>query len=297
MPDPAGDYRPPTLSAVVVNYNGGALLSESIDRLLRAVDGAGGDQTGTRAGSIEVEVIVADNGSTDGSLEPLKGRTRIHLLELGENLGFGAANNRAAAIAGGDRLLLINSDAWPTPGAIHALLSRLDADPRLGLVAPRLIYPDGRPQFHWAPTTSVLGEAAQMVRNRLERFPITHRLRPGAGWFTAACVLLRRRAFEDVGGFDEDYFLYFEDVDLCLRLRAAGWELGEAPDAVAVHIKGGSQPEGQSELHYRRGQVRYYRTHRPRWERLVLRAKLRRAFSRRTEPARSELLALLDELP
>ncbi|MEO1367438.1 MAG: glycosyltransferase family 2 protein, partial [Acidobacteriota bacterium] len=252
MSDAAGSDRPPNLTAVVVNYNGGALLRESIDRLLRAARDPAGETTGD---ALRMEIIVADNGSTDGSLGPLRDRPGIRLLKLGENLGFGAANNRAVEIARADRLLLINSDAWPRPGALHALLARLDADPRLGLVAPRLAYPDGRPQFHWAPTTSVLGEALQMARNRVERFHLTHRLRPGAGWYTAACVLLRRRAFEDVGGFDEGYFLYFEDVDLCLRLRAAGWELADAPAASVVHVKGGSQPAGQSELHYRRGQL------------------------------------------
>ncbi|MEM1178500.1 MAG: glycosyltransferase family 2 protein [Acidobacteriota bacterium] len=282
MPAAPGDARSPTLSALIVNYHGGPLLHESVTRLL---DGAG---------DLHLEVIVADNGSADGSLEPLRGRPGVKLLELGQNLGFGAANNRAAEIARADRLLLINSDAWPRPGALHGLLARLDADPRLGLVAPRLFYPDGRPQFHWAPTTSVLGEALQMARNRIERFPLTHRLRFGVGWYTAACVLLRRRAFEDVGGFDEGYFLYFEDVDLCLRLRAAGWELADAPGAAAVHVKGGSQPGGQSELHYRRGQLRYYDTHRPPWERAFLRAKLRRAWTRRADPERSQLMALLD---
>lgn len=273
----------PELSALIVNYNGGGLLAKAVARLEEASAG------------LDLEIIVADNGSVDGSLDALRENPGVRLLELGENLGFGAANNRAAAAARSDRLLLINSDAWPEPGSLEKLLARLDADPRLALVAPRLVYPDGRPQFHWAPTTSIAGEAVQIVRNRFESRPLVHRLRLGAGWFTAACVLLRRRAFEEVGGFDEGFFLYFEDVDLCLRLRAAGWRLADAPEAAAVHVKGGSQPSGQSELHYRRGQLRYYERHRPAWENAFIRRKLRRKFKRRPEPDRSRLLALLGD--
>lgn len=282
----AGDLDAPSLSALIVNYNGGPMLAESIRRLLGADDG------------LALEVIVADNGSTDGSLEALRDEPRVRILELGENLGFGAANNRAAATARSNRLLLLNSDAWPRPGALSSLLQKLNADPRLGLVAPRLVYPDGRHQFHWAPTTSVLGEALQLVRNRFESFAFNHRLhrlRPGTGWFSAACALVRRRAFESVGGFDEGFFLYFEDVDLCLRLRRGGWNLAEAPDATVVHVKGGSQPGGQSEVLYRRSQLLFYARHRPAWEQAFLRAKLRVAFGKLEEPRRSQLLALLEE--
>lgn len=269
------------ISVLIVNHNGGEWLGRCLGEL-HALEGSPFE-----------EVIVADNASTDGSLSAVRRDfPSVRVLALGENLGFGAANNRAAALARGDRLLLLNSDAWPLPGCLPALDRALDLDPRRGWVSPRLSYLDGRRQFHWAPTTSVLGEAVQMVRNRFEARSWAHRLGlwPEPGWFTAACALLRREAFESVGGFDEDYFLYFEDVDLCLRLRRAGWHLAEAPDARAVHVKGGSQPAGGGAVgkEYRRSQLRYYRQHRPAWEGRLLRRRLRRKYA-----DDSEMLALL----
>ncbi|MEM9595090.1 MAG: glycosyltransferase family 2 protein [Acidobacteriota bacterium] len=274
------------ISILVVNHNGRDLLR----RCLRELgNGSAGEGT---------EVIVADNGSEDGSVAMVRREfPGVRLLELGENLGFGAANNRAAAVAKGDVLLLLNSDAWPVGDCLGRLRERLELDPRVGLVAPELRYEDGRPQFAWAPTTGVFGEAIQMARNRYESGRWVHRLRfgLGAGWYTAACVLVRRSAFEQIGGFDEGFFLYFEDVDLCLRLRRAGWRLAEVRGAVAVHLKGGSQTSERGELEYRRGQLRYYRKHRPAWENALLRRRLRGKFGAVADGRfRRSLLALLD---
>ncbi|RMH23582.1 MAG: glycosyltransferase family 2 protein [Acidobacteria bacterium] len=251
-----------------------------------------------------LEVIVADNASSDGSAE-LARRVlpAATVLELGENAGFGAANNRAAAAARGDRLLLLNPDAELEPGCLERLAAALDADPRLGLVAPQLRYPDGRRQFVWAPETGVLGEALQMVRNPFEDRAWNHRLVPpllrlltGPGWFTAACVLLRRSAFDAAGGFDESFFLYFEDVDLCRRLRRAGWRLRLVPEARARHVKGAISGGTAYQLGYRRSQLRYYRKHRPAWEYRLLRFKLRHKFRRLPDPdLRARLLALLED--
>lgn len=275
------------ISALIVNHNGGPILLQTLDRI-------------ARLGPIVSEVIVADNGSTDDSREPIKKRhPEVLLLELGRNLGFGAANNRAAAFARGDQLLLVNSDAWPVPGALEKLAAAMAKNPRLGLACPLLFYPDGKPQFHWAPTTSLFGEAVQKLRNRHEKSPLVHKLRWPGGFYTAACVLVRKTAFEEVGGFDERFFLYFEDVDLCLRLRRAGWKQRTVPEAKAFHIKGGSQRRSEGdvlpgELEYRRGQLAYYKKNRPAWEGRLLRRHLRKKFAQRDpSPTRDALLKLL----
>lgn len=277
------------ISVVIVNHNGGPILLQTLDRL-------------TRLGKEIGEVIIADNGSTDDSRERIRQRhPSLLLLELGRNLGFGAANNRAVAFARGEKVLLLNSDAWPAPGTVGKLEATLEKNPKVALACPMLFYPEGKPQFHWAPSTSLFGEAVQKLRNRYEKKPFIHRLRWPGGFYTAACVLIRKSAFEEIGGFDERFFLYFEDVDLCLRLRKAGYQLKTVEGTKAFHIKGGSQHRAEGdilpgELEYRRGQLAYYKKNRPKWELALLRRHLRRKFSEREEgPRRNALLALLEK--
>ncbi len=279
------------ISVLVVNHNGRDHLRHCLEQLA--------SQAGTYG-----EIVVVDNASTDGSAAMVRADfPHCRLLVLDDNIGFGAANNRAAEAAAGELLLLLNSDAWLEAGALPRLAAALDSDPRLALAAPELRYPDGRHQFAWAPETGVAGEALQMLRNRFENRPWIHRVPPRwlaplyrPGWFSAACVLLRRAAFEAAGGFDEGIFMYFEDVDLSRRLRLAGWRLGSVAGAVAYHVKGGSRPSGKGEVEYRRAQLYYYRKHRPAWENQYLRYRLRRKFSRWPEPGlRGELLELLKD--
>ena len=170
-----------------------------------------------------LEVVVADNGSRDGTRALVRERFgEMRCLELGRNLGFGAANNQAVAVAGGELLLLLNPDAWLEAGSLPLLVERLQRDPGLGLVAPRFRSPAGERQFDWVPRVSLFGEAVQRVRTHagrgrfnVESLPRPLRAVGWSGWYTAACAMVRRSAFEAVGGFDEGFFLYFEDVDLC----------------------------------------------------------------------------------
>ncbi len=277
------------ISVLVVNHNG----REHLHHCLSQLD--------TQRTTFD-EIVVVDNASTDGSPGMVREDfENCRLLALDDNLGFGAANNLAAAAAAGDYLLLLNSDAWLSEHSLPRLTDALDADAHLALAAPQLRYPDGRRQFAWAPETGVFGEALQMVRNRFEDRAWVHQQPPlwlqpliGPGWFSGACVLVRRTAFEEIGGFDENIFMYFEDVDLCRRLRQAGWTLRSVDNAEAYHVKGGSRPSARGELEYRRAQLYYYRKHRPAWEQRLLHWKLRRKFSRcRDEIQRHQLLGLL----
>lgn len=290
------------VTALVVNHNCEPYLDRCLDSILAQRREAGDD----------LEVIVADNASADGSLalaaEKARENPAVRLLELGENLGFGAANNRAAELARGEFLLLLNGDARLSGGALARLLAPLEKDRRLALAAPQLVYaePEGRLQFSWVPPTGLAGELAQKLRNRFEDRPWAHHPRLlrllaallGPPWFSAACLLLRRSAFEGVGGFDPSFFLYFEDVDLCLRLRRAGWRLAFVPGARAVHVSGGSGG-GRVEQEYRRSQLRYYRLHRPAWEASLLAFHLRRKYGRRLRRHRGDATAraILEMLP
>jgi hypothetical protein len=209
---------------------------------------------------------------------------QVRLLEQNRNLGFGAANNLAAAAAVGESLLLLNADAWLEEGALELLAARLASHHHNGLAAPRLLYPDGRLQFAWSPERGVVGEALQQLRNPHESSSWAHgrlarvlsRL-AGRRWYTAACVLVRTDAFREIGGFDERFFMYFEDVDLCVRLEAAGWRLVEEPRAVARHAGGFARRSGVDDV-YRPSQLRYYAIHRPSWELRLIERRLRRRF-------------------
>ena len=300
----------PLVSVLVVNHNAGPHLDRCLQRLRTVAEQ-------WRTKRVGLEVILVDNASTDGSLEAIRelvGRDPgpeawPRLIASERNLGFGAACNLAARESAGRYLLLLNPDAWIDSASLHRLASALDADSGLGVAAPVLHYPDGSPQFVWAPAAGILGEAIQKVRNRFEGASWNHRLVPrllrpflGSGWFTAACLLVRRSAFEEVDGFDEGFFLYFEDADLGLRLARAGWRQRQVEGARAWHARGvttGRRPGTRrlspaAERFYRASQVRYYDLHRPGWEAACLRRRLRRRFRRvADEGERRALLELL----
>jgi GT2 family glycosyltransferase len=249
------------ISALVVNYNGERWL----DRCLASLG---------EPPPADLQIVLVDNCSSDASLELVKRRfPHVQLLRMGHNVGFAVATNLAAASSDGDALLLLNNDAWLEPGALEAMRKRLDRKPSIGLVAPRLVSLDGRPQFVWSPDRSLVGAAVQRMRNRFEGHSFNHgflvrllRLLLGPGWYTGACLLIRRRAFDEVGGFDPGFFMYHEDADLCLRMRRRGWRLAFEPRARVVHAGGLRPVDEQTQLHYRQSQAYYYSKHRPRWE-------------------------------
>jgi GT2 family glycosyltransferase len=257
------------ISAIIVNHDGERYL----DRCLASLEGSG------------TEILLVDNASRDNSLVLVEERfPSVEVFPQEENLGFAAANNLAAARASGEALLLLNADAWLQPGALDLLAARLEQRPEVGLVAPSLRYPDGRRQFSWSPARGVFGEAVQKVRNPFEARRWVHgrlarsvaRLAGGL-WYTAACVLVRSDAWRSIGGFDEGFFLYFEDVDLCQRLEADGWSLAREPKAVAWHAGGVASRKVSDDL-YRPSQLRYYQMHRPVWEARFVERRLRRRF-------------------
>ena len=282
-----------TLSAVVVHYGD----APDLERCLASLAPPPGE---------ELEVVLVESPS-EVPLPAWVGERhpRVRVLRLEENAGFGAAANRGVAATRGEAVLVLNNDAWLAPGCLEALAARLASEPRLAWVAPRLFYPDGRPHMVWAPDPGVWGEALQRLRNLLERGHERHEgrllrllaLLGGPGWYTGACALLRRRAFEQVGGFDLGFFLYFEDVDLCRRLRQAGWQLAMEPVARAFHASAGGARGGRVAVEYRRSQLRYYRKHRPAWELAVLRRYLLAKYRWFREPSAvaREVVALLED--
>jgi hypothetical protein len=196
----------------------------------------------------------------------------MRLIRNRENVGFSRANNQALREASAAYVLILNSDAELTPGALPVLVSRLDARPRLGVVGPRTLSPDGSVQVSFGPALTPLAEWRQrrLVRGVKRGDPAALKeaaARAGVeqepDWLSGSCLLARKEALDAVGRFDEGFFLYEEDVDLCLRLRRAGWGVLFTPAAEVVHHLGRSMEAdpARARLEYHRSHLRFYRKH------------------------------------
>ena len=244
-----------TVSAVIPHRNSGDLLERCVDALLAA---SGLD-----------EIVVADEGSTDGSADRVAAKPKVRVVESTRR-GFAAAMNTAVAEARGDRLLLLNSDAFVRPDTIERLNRRLDEDPHLALCGAALVNPDGtRTKTH----TDLFTFFRAMIDTLNIRPPIDQ---DGRGLVRVqavlpTCALARREALEEIGGFDERFVFYYEDLDVSLRLAQAGWEQAIDWDAEAVHIGGGSTSAGAHQrwfAQYHRSRLLYMQKHFPRGWRL-----------------------------
>ena len=221
-------------------------------------------------------IFVVDNASSDGSPDAVRrGWPQVRILVLDRNVGFGAANNIAIRESDAALVLLLNSDAIAPPHAIDTLAERLVAS---GAVAagPRLVDDDGRPEVSFGPMLSPWGELLQRVRVAAARrrgavasWYISRLLahERDVDWVTGACLLVRRAAAVDAGLFDERYFMYEEDVDLCAALRARGGRILFTPRAEVIHRRGRSISQSGADLRalYDQSHLRFYEKHRPAW--------------------------------
>jgi N-acetylglucosaminyl-diphospho-decaprenol L-rhamnosyltransferase len=199
-----------------------------------------------------VEVVVVDNGSTDGSAELVRSRfPSVRLIVNERNTGYGAAANQAIAATSADAVLLLNSDTIAHPEAMAVLGRHLLEHDRAAVVGPRLENLDGTLQRSAYPFPSAadafLGEsglhlAVRRVPRLRDRFLRTwsHDRSRAVPWVLGAALAIRRSAFDAVGGFDEDFFMYGEEVDLCRRLAGAGFEVRYEPAATVRHAGGAS---------------------------------------------------------
>ncbi|ERN42560.1 putative glycosyltransferase [Rubidibacter lacunae KORDI 51-2] len=205
-------------------------------------------------------VVVVDNASGDGSLQEIERaialnnwQAWVRVLPSSVNGGFSAGNNLGIQSARAEAYLLLNSDTIVRPGAISSLLRELAAHPAVGIVSPRLEWPDATPQiscFRYRSPGSEAIAAAQTgsLTKLLLRFDMPLPVTDNAfepEWTSFACVLIRRAVVERVGLMDEGYFMYCDDIDYCRRTRALGWTIRYCPEARVVHLRGGSGPVKQ----------------------------------------------------
>jgi len=227
-----------TISALVVSYNTREMTLRCLRALLADLEG------------ISSEVFVVDNASSDGSAEAIRGEfPRVNLIANQRNIGFGAANNQAMREAKCRFFLLLNSDAFPEQGAIGTLVKYLEANPRVAAVGPRLVHADGSLQVSCFPFPTPLRAWLENLwvpkalphSNRLGDYrKWGHDAERKVDWVIGACLLVRRKAYEQVGGFDERFFMYAEESDWQRRMRDAGWEIAFTPVARVTHLGGAS---------------------------------------------------------
>jgi N-acetylglucosaminyl-diphospho-decaprenol L-rhamnosyltransferase len=259
-----------TVSAVVVNYN-------AREYLLRAI-------AALRSEGVE-DIVVADNASTDGSAEAVaRADPGVRYVPTGANLGYGTGVNRGAAHADttSEFLLCLNADAALEPGALKAMVEAFEGRPDLGIVGPRIenvdgsLYPSVRtfPSLVDATGHAFLGLIAP--NNRFTRsyrmLDWDHRNASDVDWVSGSCFLIRRACWDAIGGFDEGYFMYGEDVDICWRARRHGWQVSYEPTARVVHVQGVSTDRHPYRMiaEHHRGLFRFAARTSEGWERLLL---------------------------
>jgi len=222
------------------------------------------------AGPHELEVVVVDNASRDASAEVAR-RLGVKVLENPANLGLSRAIDIGAAATAAPWLLLVNPDRRLAPGSLARMLETAAADPTIGCVGPHLRNSDGSEYPTGRRFPSILVGAVHAALGTVwpgnpatRRYHLTDldRSRPvPVDWVSGACMLLRREAYEAVGRFDAGYFLYFEEMDFCLRLARAGWRVVYDPGAEVIHILGGSTRSApyRKVWNHHRSALRFYR--------------------------------------
>jgi N-acetylglucosaminyl-diphospho-decaprenol L-rhamnosyltransferase len=255
------------VDVVIVSYNSRDRLRGCVEPLLSVDD---------------VHVIVADNASPDRSLEALSGLD-VTLVQLDHNGGFASGVNAGTRTGSAPYVLLLNPDARIDADAVQALVGVLDEDPLVGAVAPLVRHDDGSvdwSQRRFPRLRSTYAQALFLHRvfpaatwtDELVRDEAAYRERTSPDWVSGACLLVRRRALEDLGGLDDGFFMYCEDIDLCKRLGDAGYSVVFEPAAEVVHEGGASSPPGRLLPVLAASRIRYAQKHRGRIAALLERA-------------------------
>jgi N-acetylglucosaminyl-diphospho-decaprenol L-rhamnosyltransferase len=205
----------------IVTWNTRDLTLAAVERALAAA-----------SPDLEVRVLLRDNGSIDGTVEAVRAAHPDVLVDSGENIGFAAGVNTLLGHSDAPWFFLLNSDAWPQADALAELVAVAGRHPLAGVVAPRLVRPDGTVE----PSTHALPSLRTALAGVLGGPPAPPSVEGPVGWAVGAALLLRREAVDDIGPWDERYFMYAEDLDYCWRARQRGWQVCFAPQAVVTHV-------------------------------------------------------------
>lgn len=286
------------LTIAVVSYNAKEELALCLESVFAS----------TRLDSFEV--VVADNASTDGTISMLAERfPQVRVIASPENLGFGRASNLCWPEAKSSLVLFLNSDTLVSERALDRLVDLARQHPEVGALGPRLLYPGGAIQMSYGTMPGIASELLQKLWNAGYaggKGPLRGAIRRRyakeryVDWVSGACLLTRRDTLETVGGFDESFFLYSEDVDLCARVRATGARILFTPEVEIVHLLGRSVGKSRERVIYEshRSRLYFYQKHHRGLEVLLLKlymaakARLLRVLRPRDRALYSRILEL-----
>jgi GT2 family glycosyltransferase len=227
----------PALSALIISYNTCQTTLDCLRTLETALQG------------VPSEIIVVDNASSDGSVEAIReGFPDVRLIANAGNTGFGAANNQAMAVARGEFFLMLNSDAFPEVDAIHALLDFMRTHPKAGVTGPRTHNADGSLQLSCfrLPSPGYAWLENLWLSDGYRNWP--HDTVRHVDFVIGACMLVRREVYQQVGGFDERFFMYSEETDWQRRIHDAGWDIIFVPEARITHLGGASGARDRAQI-------------------------------------------------
>ena len=240
------DSQKPDVSIVIVSFNTASLTRQCLEKAQAC------------KGKLSCEVIVVDNASHDGSANMVATEfPQVRLIRLATNRGFAGGNNPGIRAAAGKYILLLNSDAFLVQGVLENTVAYMDANPGIGVLGCKLTNPDGSLQPSARMLPGPLNKILH-ISGRASRFPTSrffgridfswwdHSTPRSVGWVVGAFFMIRHVVVEQIGGLDERYFLYFEEIDFCRTARRAGWDVLFYPFASVVHL-GGQSSAGTSE--------------------------------------------------
>ncbi|HEY81470.1 MAG TPA: glycosyltransferase family 2 protein [Anaerolineae bacterium] len=263
----------PDIAILIVSWNVRELLLGCLNALPEAVGDA-----------YSYEVILVDNASSDGTVEAVQEAfPHVRIIANKENRGFTRGNNQALAATQARYLFLLNPDTQPLPDSIATLARYLDQHPQVGMVGPRLWYGDGRPQpsRRRFPTLLTLFTESTIIQHYLPQLPIfAHFIMADVpddapqevDWLVGAAIMVRREVYEQIGGLDEGFFMYSEELDWCHRAKDAGWRIAYHPAAEIIHYEGKSseQARARRDIAFFTSRVRYTRKYfGPLWAELL----------------------------
>lgn len=247
-----------TLSIIIVNYNTKSLLKQCLTSVFANLPQ-------------KSEVIVIDNHSTDNSVSMITQHfPKVRLISNRKNYGFAWANNQGIEVSKGRFVLLLNSDTIVKAHALDRLVAYLEKHPKVGVISPQLRNEDGSIQPQGGALPTITNIAAWMFflddipllkqlfvpyhQDNVEFFTGTHSM----GWVAGTAMLIRREVLDQIGGLDQNIFMYAEDIDLCWRARAAGWEIKTLSSAQVIHLGQGSGNKGKAILGEYKGLLYLY---------------------------------------